>query len=125
MSRAPRENIVPTTDDSARKCIYWHRELPPSDAELMGEHVLEATSSRVQGSLDHRDELWDRAYRELMENTQARMNQEIVRLGGHYAHVLDESIDSRRDDATGEAWLHGLFTYALYRQADAEPRRTS
>jgi hypothetical protein len=29
--------------------------------------------------------------------------------------VLDESIDNRRDEATGEAWLHGLFTYALYR----------
>jgi hypothetical protein len=107
---------VPTIGDSARKCIYWHRELPPVDAELIDEHVLEATSSRVQGSLAHRDELWDRAYRELIENTQSRMNQEIDRLGGHYAHVLDESIDSRHDNATGEAWLHGRFTYALYRQ---------
>ena len=63
-----------------------------------------------------------RAYQELMENTETRMKQEIGRLGGHYAHVFDESIDSRRDDATGEAWLHGLFTYTLYRQPDAEPR---
>ena len=107
---------MPTIEDAARKCIYWHRELPPLEAELMGEHVLEATSSRVQGSLAHRDELWDRAYRELIENTQSRMNQEIDRLGGHYAHVLDESIDSRHDDATGEAWLHGRFSYALYRK---------
>jgi hypothetical protein len=105
---------VPTTSNSDRKRVYWHRELPPFDAEMIGEHVLEATSSRVQGSLAHRDELWDRAYRELMENTEVRMNQEIGRLGGCYAHVLDESIDSRRDDATGDAWLHGLFTYALY-----------
>ena len=105
-----------TMSDSAQKRIYWHRELPPFDAEMIGEHVLEATSSRVQGVLAHRDELWDRAYDELMENTHARMNQEIGRLGGHYAHVLDESIDSRHDDVTGEAWLHGLFTYALYRQ---------
>jgi hypothetical protein len=97
--------------------IYWHRELPPYDAELIGEHVLEATSSRRQGSLAYRDELWNRAYHELMDNTLARMNQEIERLGGDYAHVLDESIDSRRDDATGEAWLHGRFTYALYRHA--------
>ena len=41
-----------------------------------------------------------------MENAQIRMTQEIHRLGGHYAHVLDESIDSRHDDATGEAWLY-------------------
>ncbi len=102
--------------DPDRKCVYWHRELPPFDAEMMGEHVLEATSSRAQSSLAHRDALWDRAYHELMENTQARMKQEIDRLGGDCAHVLDESIDSRHDDATGESWLHGLFTYALYRQ---------
>ena len=112
---------MPTISDSDRKCIYWHGELPPFDAEVMGEHVLEATSSRVHGSLAHRDELWDRAYHELMENTQARMKQEIGRLGGHCAHVLDESIDSRHDDATGEAWLHGLFTYALYRRPLTAP----
>ena len=105
---------MPMISGSDRPYIYWHRDLPPFDAEMMGEHVLEATSSRVQGSLAHRDELWDRAYQELMENTEARMKQEIARLGGRYAHVLDESIDSRRDDATGEAWLHGLFTYTLY-----------
>lgn len=103
-----------TIGHSDRKGIYWHRELPPFDAEMMGEYVLEATSSRVRGSLAHRGDLWDQAYRELMENTEARMKQEMDRLGGHYAHVLDESIDSRHDDATGEAWLHGLFTYALY-----------
>lgn len=127
--RAERRNIVPTIGDSARKCIYWHRDLPPFDAELIGEHVLEATSGRVQGSLAHRDELWDRAYRELIENTQLRMNQEIDRLGGHCAHVLDESIDSRHDDATGEAWLHGRFSYALYRLPlrpnDGDGTRTS
>jgi len=111
---------VPTIDDSGQKRIYWHRELPPLDAEMMGEHVLEATSSRVQDSLAHRGELWDCAYEELMANTQARMHQEIGRLGGHYAHVLDESIDSRRDDATGESWLHGRFTYALYRRPLSE-----
>jgi hypothetical protein len=50
-----------------------------------------------------------------MENAQIRMTHEIHRLGGHYAHALDESIDSRHDDATGEAWLYGRFTYTLYR----------
>ena len=106
---------VATIDDRISKRIYWHRELPPLNAEIIGEHVLEATSTRLAGSLAHRGELWDRAYRELMENAQIRMTQEIHRLGGHYAHVLDESIDSRHDDATGEAWLYGRFTYTLYR----------
>jgi hypothetical protein len=101
--------------DGISKQIYWHRELPPLNAELIGEHVLEATSGRVPGSLARRGELWDRVYLDLMENAETRMTQEIHRLGGRYAHVLDESIDSRHDDAAGEAWLHGRFTYVLYR----------
>jgi hypothetical protein len=39
-----------TTEDTSRvdgyrgaRGIYWHRELPPVDAELIGEDVLEAT----------------------------------------------------------------------------------
>ena len=107
---------VPATSESDGKCVYWHRELPPFDAVVMGEHVLEATSGRMPGTLARRDELWDRAYQELMENAQARIEQEIARLGGHYAHVLDESIDTRHDDAAGETWLHGRFTYALSRR---------
>lgn len=107
--------------EALRKVIYWHRELPPYDAEMIGEHVLEATSSRRPGSLAHRDELWELAYHELMDNTLARMTQEIERLGGDFVHVLDESIDSRHDDATGEAWLHGRFTYALYRHPPTSP----
>jgi hypothetical protein len=34
-------------------------ELPPVNAEIIGEHVLEATSERLRASLAHRDELWD------------------------------------------------------------------
>jgi hypothetical protein len=98
------------------KIVYWHRDLPPIDAELMSEHTVEATSSRVTGTLAHRDELWDRCYRELMASTEARLVQEVARLGGHYAHIHDESIDARHDDATGEAWLHGFFSYVLYRR---------
>ena len=41
--------------------------------------------------------------------------QEVARLGGHYVHVLDESVDSKHEDATGEAWLHRRFTCVLYR----------
>ena len=103
--------------------VYWHRQLPPFEAEMIGEHVLEATSVRVQGTLAHRDELWDRCYQSLIANTEERFAQEVARLGGHYAHVLDESIHSRRDDVAGEAWLHGRFTYMLYRRAMPDVRR--
>ena len=105
-----------TIGDNGHKIIYWHRELPPSDAEVIGEHTVEATSGRVSGALSHRDELWDRCRDDLMARTCTRLEQEVARLGGHYAHVLDESIESRHDEARGEAWLHGRFTYVLYRR---------
>jgi hypothetical protein len=107
-------NDINNSDDG--KIVFWHRELPPLDAELMAEHTVEATSGRVEGIISHRDELWDRCYGELMSNTQARLAQEIARLGGHYGHVHDESIDIRHDDSAGEAWLHGRFSYMLYRR---------
>jgi len=44
--------------EANEKIIYWHREMPPLAAELMGEYIVEATSSRVPGTLAHRDELW-------------------------------------------------------------------
>jgi hypothetical protein len=101
----------------AGKTVYWHRELPPLDAEVLSEHTLEATSCRVPGTLAHRDELWDRCYEDLIAHTRARLQQEMARLGGDCAHVLGESIDSRHDDATGEAWLYGRFTYVLCRRS--------
>lgn len=99
-----------------RTCVYWHRQLPPVEAEMVGEHVLEATSRRVPGLLAYRDALWDSCYQDLMANADVRVRQEIDRLGGHYAHVLHESVDSRHDDAAGEAWLRGRFRYMLYRR---------
>lgn len=99
---------------NAIKMVYWHRDLPPFDADPVAEYIIEATSSRVPGTLIHRDELWGQCYENLMARTSARLEQEIVRLGGHYAHVLHESIDSQHDGATGEAWLRGRFTYMLY-----------
>jgi len=96
--------------------VYWHRELPPLDAELMAEHTVEATSGRVAATLSDRTELWGRCYLELMAHATDRLAQEIDRLGGHYAHVNDESIDIRHDDAAGGAWLHGRFSYMLYRR---------
>jgi hypothetical protein len=99
--------------------VFWHRELPPVAAEVVDEHVVEAVSGRVSGTLSHRDELWERCYQQLMTEARERIEQEVARLGGHYAHVLDESIDSKHDDATCEAWLHGRFSYVLYRMPGA------
>jgi hypothetical protein len=95
--------------------IFWHRELPPLDADVVGEHTIEATSQRVEGTIAHRDELWDRCYQELMTATRTRLEQEVGRLGGRYAHVLDEAVDIKHDEVKGEAWLHGRFTYVLLR----------
>jgi hypothetical protein len=103
------------TRGAERDVIYWHRDLPPFDAQPMGEHVVEATSSRVADTIAHREELWTRCRDDLMSNTRERLQGEISRLGGRYAHILDESIDTRHNPATGEVWLHGRFTYMLYR----------
>ena len=100
------------------KMVYWHRNLPPLDAEMMDEHTVEANSSRVAGTLAHRDELWDNCYRDLMANAETRVADEVSRLGGHYAHVHGESIGAKHDDVAGEAWLHGTFTYALSRRGE-------
>jgi hypothetical protein len=107
--------------DSAGRCgshvpvVYWHRELPPLDAQPIGEHTVEATSLRVPGTLVHRGELWEQCYADLMKQAENRLEQEIGRLGGNCAHVLSETVDSRHDDAHNEAWLRGRFTYVLYR----------
>lgn len=103
--------------DTAAPIVYWHRELPPLDADLVAEHTIESDSGRVAGTLAHRDALWDQCYRELMANTTTRLIEEVARLGGDYAHVNDEAIDPKHDDAAGEVWLHGRFTYMLYRRS--------
>ena len=100
---------------TAAQAIYWHRDLPPLAAEVLGEHVVEASSGRVPTTLAHRDEFWTRCHADLMVQADARLEQEVARLGGRYAHVLNESIDPHHDAATGDAWLQGRFTYMLYR----------
>jgi hypothetical protein len=102
------------TLDETKK-VYWHRELPPLHADLVGDYIVEANSSRVPSTLSHRDDLWDRCYAELMADAEARLTQEIARLGGDCAHVLREGVETRRDDVSGEVWLRGRFTYVLYR----------
>jgi len=105
-----------TIEDNEPQIVYWHRELPPLEAELIAEHTVEANSSRVPGTIAHSDELWNQCYRELMAKAESRLAQEVARLGGHFAHVKDEAIAPKHDDAAGEAWLHGRFSYMLYRR---------
>lgn len=92
------------------------QELPPFNAEAIGEHIVEAASNRVMVHWFIETRCGDRCYEDLMGHTRMRLEQEVARLGGDYAHVLDESIESRHNDRTGEGWLHGRFTYMLYRQ---------
>ena len=106
-----------TGADKKSKTVYWHRELPPLDADQIEEHTVEANSSPVPGTIAHRDELWDECFRDLMVKAESRLVQEVVRLGGHFAHVHDETIEPKHDDASGEAWLHGRFSYMLYRRS--------
>jgi len=97
------------------KVVYWHRDLPPPEAEAVAEYVLEAASAHVPGTIAHRDELWSVCYHDLLTRAQARLEQEATRLGGCYARVIGETIDSCRDDGKGETWLRGRFKYVLYR----------
>lgn len=105
----------PTAAGTAESVIYWHRELPPLDARPIGEHVVEASSSHVPDTIADREALWNRCERELMSTARQRLRAEIARLGGRCAHVLDESIETRHNPCAGDAWLHGRFTYMLYR----------
>jgi hypothetical protein len=97
-----------------QQIVFWHRELPPTDAEVLGDGVIEATSSHTVTALPHCDELWLRhLYSELMTHARMRLEQEVQRLKGDDAHVLSEAVATRRNDASGEAWLHGRFSYVL------------
>ena len=110
------EDPLSATPDDGQKIVYWHRELSPLDAEVVAEYTVEANSSRLPGTIAHRDELWDRCYRELIADAERRLAQEVTRLGGQFVHVHGESISPKRDEVAGEAWLHGRFTYTLYRR---------
>jgi hypothetical protein len=114
---------VDIMSDSVEKIAYWHRDLPPLEAEVLGQHTIEATSIRVPGTIAHRDDLWQVCYADLMAQAGIRLEQEVARLGGHYAHVFDEAIAIRRDEATGEAWLRGRFSYVLYRRPSTREDR--
>src|SRR5262249_11204375 len=101
--------------DPTAKTVYWHRDLPPIEALAIGEHTVEASSPRIPGTIARRDALWDECQRGLSAEAELRLSQEAARLGGRWAHVLNERIDTKRDAVTNETWLHGWYTYVLYR----------
>jgi len=105
------------TRTAETKRIYWHGELPPLGVEAIEEHAIEVTSRHVPNTLAHRDELWQRCYEDLTARLQERLQQEMNRLGGDCAHILNESVESQHNDVTGEAWLRGRFSYVLCRYA--------
>jgi len=116
-------NRQPPSGMANAQAVYWHRELPPLSADPIGEHVLEAASFRVPGTIAHHDDLWRTCYDDLMRQANVRLEQEVARLGGDCAHVVDEIIETRRDDVKGEAWLRGRFDYVLYRRARKDGSR--
>jgi hypothetical protein len=105
-----------TTNYPGSKVVFWHRELPPLDGEPAGEYVVEAASDRTAGSIERHGDSWHGCYASLMQHATERLEQEVRRLGGHYAHILEEHVESHRDDVTNESWLKGRFSYVLYRR---------
>jgi hypothetical protein len=96
------------------KVIYWRRELPPLSEQIEGEHEIEAESPRIPLHTGARELLWGRCYPLLLAAAERRLAQEVERLGGSCAHVVDEVITAKADDASSEFALHGRFRYVMY-----------
>ena len=45
---APERPAIPSGDCPR---VYWHRELPPVDADITGEHVLVSAATRGERSI--------------------------------------------------------------------------
>lgn len=96
------------------KVIFWRRELPPLSEQIEGEHEVEAESPRLHCDYGNRQALWGTCYPLLLEQAEKRISEEVARLGGSCAHVLDEAITAKLDDAQAEFALHGRFRYVMY-----------
>jgi len=94
--------------------IYWHRELAPLSEQMEGVHEVTACSERVHFDWADHSTLWKRCHDDLMPRGEDRIRQEVHRLGGSCAHVLEEQFTSKRDDATQEFWLEGRFRFMMY-----------
>ena len=104
------------------KLVYFRRELPPLSDDAVGEYLVDASSPAVPNTSLGRDELWAHCYDDLMANASERIGQEVLRLHGSCAHVVDEHIEPKVSYERGEAWLAGTFTFVLYRHSrEASP----
>lgn len=99
----------------AHQIVYWRRELPPLSEQIEGTHEVEAESPRIRNDIAHRSELWGVCHGPLLAEAERRTAQELARLGGSCAHILDEQIVAKVDDTTGEFWLRGRFRFVMYR----------
>ena len=42
-----RKSVLVSSRNANSKIVYWRQELPPFDAEAIGEHTVEATSGSI------------------------------------------------------------------------------
>jgi hypothetical protein len=94
--------------------VYWRRDFPPLSEEIEGEHEAEAHAV-IPDDLMHRTELWGRCYPLLISEAERVIAQEVARLGGSCAHVVEETIKSKIDDVARTFELRGAFRFILYR----------
>ncbi len=99
----------------AIKRIFWHGDLPPLEAEMLDEHWVVARSDAVKYRFDHKTELWAQCVDSLRVNLEHRLGQEIRRLGGDYAHILDERVVPKIDHESDTYCLEGRYDYVLFR----------
>jgi hypothetical protein len=98
-----------------KQIVYWHHDLPPFEAFVLDEYAIDIDGVRVPGTRVLRDEVLEWCRADLQRRCVARLEREVQRLDGHYAHVFCERIDATRDEAKDETWLHGRFRFSVYR----------
>ena len=108
--------------------VYWRQELPPLSELLEGEHEIEAESAHVHYDFGDRQAMWRECYGLLATVAEERVRQEISRLGGSCAHIIEEQITARTDDGSALFWLRGRFRFLMYRHpggaAGSQPPRS-
>ena len=94
--------------------VYWRQDLPPLSEQLEGEHEIDAESPHVHYSFGDREAMWSQCYGLLQKRSEERVKQEVLRLGGSCAHIVEEQITTKTDDAAALSWLHGRFRFLMY-----------
>jgi len=98
----------------SEKRIYWHSDLPPLEDKIAGKYQVTAESDPIPLDYRHKDELRGRSEPSLALRLEDRLGQEIDRLGGHCAHILEEHITPVIDYHNNQYRLRGTYTYVLF-----------